>query len=278
MPKISGVVRWLKAEKRKETRWPARTWSMSCGCDAGLDDEAVRLRHDQHDRLARVDDAADRMHRELVHEAVLRGADVDALELVLGRHLALDELADLGLAVAQFGRHLALEVLDELDDLQLGLSDLALGAGDRGDELALLAIEPRGLALQGGEARDRHEVLLVELLHSLEFLIDEAVCLRLAAACASSPRISSRNWATRSVSWARWPSIAVRRASNRLRSPAMTSATSGLSFLAIRPSGNLMAVQAVALGDQPRLPRLELVELLCDHRRGWPASRSRPAA
>ena len=42
------------------------------------------------------DDAADRVHGELMDDAVLRRADVDALELVLGRDLALDELADLG--------------------------------------------------------------------------------------------------------------------------------------------------------------------------------------
>ena len=63
--------------------------------DLRLDRQRIGLRHDQHDRVAGSDDPADRVHRELMHHAVLRRADVDALELVLGRHLALDELADL---------------------------------------------------------------------------------------------------------------------------------------------------------------------------------------
>ena len=75
------------------------------------------------------DDPADGVHRELMHDAVLRRADVDALELVFGRHLALDELADLALDLAQLARHLAAEVLIDLDDLQLDLADLAARLG-----------------------------------------------------------------------------------------------------------------------------------------------------
>jgi HlyD family type I secretion membrane fusion protein len=133
--------------------------------DARLDHEAVGLRHDQHDWLARINDAADRVHGELVHEATLRGADLDALELVLRRHLALDELADLALDVAQLGRHLALEVLVELDDLQLGLGDLTLRGGDRGDELALLAVEAQAAAKRKQTALINQELEGVDRLY-----------------------------------------------------------------------------------------------------------------
>jgi len=59
------------------------------------------------------------MHRRLEHEAVLRRADVDALELVLGGDLALDEFADLAVDLAQLLGDLAGGVLVDLNDLQL---------------------------------------------------------------------------------------------------------------------------------------------------------------
>ena len=69
-PLSSGVVRWLKAVKRRTAGCPTRTWSMSCGCYLRLDLERIGLRHDQHDRFARADHAADRVHGELVDHAV----------------------------------------------------------------------------------------------------------------------------------------------------------------------------------------------------------------
>ena len=69
------------------------------------------------------------MHRRLEHHAVLRRADVGALELVLRRHLALDEFADLAVDLAQFLGDVAAEILVDLENLQLGLGDLALGLG-----------------------------------------------------------------------------------------------------------------------------------------------------
>ena len=90
-----------------------------------------------------------------MHDAVLRRADVDALQLILGRDLALGQLGDLGLDLAQLLGDLAAQLLVDLDDLQLDLGDLALRLGGRGDELAALALEPRRLALERGDARDR---------------------------------------------------------------------------------------------------------------------------
>jgi hypothetical protein len=69
------------------------------------------------------------VHRELVHHAVLGRANLDALELIFGRHLALNELADFALDFAQLARDLAAEILIDLDDLQLNLSDLAARLG-----------------------------------------------------------------------------------------------------------------------------------------------------
>src|SRR5262245_24321268 len=141
--------------------------------DLGLDHELVRLRHDLHDRLAIADDAAHRVHAELMHDAALRRPDIHALELILRRRHTLLELGDLALGFAQVLEHLGAEILIELQDLQLGLAVLGARAGDRRDELAALALEPRLVALQRHEALNADEVLLVELGHADQLLADE---------------------------------------------------------------------------------------------------------
>ena len=76
-------------------------------------------------RLAGGDHAADVCTAELMDDAVLRRADVDALELVLRGDLALDELADLAVDLAQFLGDLAAQFLIDLNDLEFDLGDLA---------------------------------------------------------------------------------------------------------------------------------------------------------
>ena len=82
-----------------------------------------------------MNDAADRVNVGLEHDAVLWRTDVDALELVLGGDLALDELAILGVDLAHVLGDLAAQILIDLDDLQLGLGNFAFGLRDRGDQL-----------------------------------------------------------------------------------------------------------------------------------------------
>ena len=64
-------------------------------------------------------------------------------------------------------------VLIDLQDLQLGLGDLALGLRHRRDQLSALAVEPRRLALERGEAGDLDQVLAPEVAHALELLLDQ---------------------------------------------------------------------------------------------------------
>ena len=91
------------------------------------------------------------MHGQLVDDAVLRRANVDALELVLGGDLAFLELGGLGAHLAQLLGHIRLDLLVDLEDLQLGLADLALGLGDARLQRSALALEPRGVAFERGE-------------------------------------------------------------------------------------------------------------------------------
>jgi len=71
--------------------------------------------------------------------AVLRRADVDAAQLILGGDLALDEFAELVVGLAQILGDFADQILVDLDDLQFGLGDLALGLRPRGEILTALA-------------------------------------------------------------------------------------------------------------------------------------------
>ena len=121
------------------------------------------------------------------HDAVLRGADVDPPQLVFGRDLALDQLADLVVGLAQILGDFADHVLVDLDDLQFGLGDLALGLGPRGDVLRALAVEPRGVALQRGQPRYLHQVLVVELADAGQLLFHQRDFLVLGSLLRGEP-------------------------------------------------------------------------------------------
>src|SRR5262249_15860759 len=88
------------------------------------------------------------MYRQLEYRAVLRGANIDTLQLILSGHLSFDELADLGFDFAQLLGHVAAEILIDLDDLQLDFGNLALDLGRRRYQLPPLSRKPGLVALQ----------------------------------------------------------------------------------------------------------------------------------
>src|SRR6266702_2959056 len=141
--------------------------------DLGFDLEIVGLRHDQHEGVTGGDDAADGMHSRLQHHAVLRRADVDAAKLILGGDLALDQFADLVVGLAQILGDLADHILVDLDDLELGLGNLALILRPRGDVLRALAVEACAVAFERGQARDLDQVLVIEIAHADKLLLHQ---------------------------------------------------------------------------------------------------------
>src|SRR5262245_45054994 len=141
--------------------------------DLCLDRKQIGFRHDQHDRISGRHHPADRVHRELMHHPVLGCADFDALELVFGRDLALDELADLGVNLAQFARHLAAEILINLDDLQLDLADLATRLGYSRDRLCTLALEARCLSFKRDQSIDLYQVLVPKRPYAFELTLNQ---------------------------------------------------------------------------------------------------------
>ena len=190
------------------------------------------------------------------HHAVLRRADIDPPQLVLGGHLALDEFADLVVGLAQILGDVADHVLVDLDDLQLGLGDLALGLGARGDVLRALAVEPRGVALQRGQPRNLHQMLVVEIADAGEFLFAPA---RFPGPWPSpAPRgraISSFSCVIRSRNCAFCPVRPVVRTSNSLVSLAITFLTSGSPARSSSVCGNVILSRPLLLGLQPRRAR-----------------------
>ena len=146
---------------------------MSCGLTLASTVKIVGVRHDQHDGVAGGDDAADGVDVGLEHHAVLRRADVDALELILGGDLALDELADLAVDLAGLLGDLAAQVPVDLDDLQLGLGDLAGGLRGLRDQLPGFALQPRRRALELGQLGQRNELLLPQIVDAVLLALDQ---------------------------------------------------------------------------------------------------------
>ena len=160
---------------------------MSCGLTLASTIN-VRFRNDQHDRVAGGDHAADCVHLRFQHDAVLRRADVDALELIFRRDLALDEFTELGVDLAHVLGDLAAQVLIDLDDLEFGLRYLALGLRNGRYQLPAFALEPRAVALQRGETGDLHQVVFLKLAHAFELLPDQRISRALASCWAVRPR------------------------------------------------------------------------------------------
>ena len=171
------------------------------------------------------------------------------------------------------------EILVDLDDLQLGFGHLALGLGDRGDELAALAFDAGGVALERGEAGDhRPGSSSTSRARRSSSLWIRSISLLLASCWAVSPLISSFSCPMRCCNCAFWPRRAERRSSNSRRSLVTALATVGSSMRAEQVGREGDGLGAVALGFQPRLARGQLVEALGDDGEIGARARCRRAA
>src|SRR5262245_51284088 len=141
--------------------------------DFHFDREVVRLGDDEHDGITGRDHAADRVNRQLKNGSVLRGANVDAFELVLSRDFALDELADLAINLAQFLGDIAGNILIYLENLQRGLGNLTFGLRRGRNQLTAFAIEPRRLAFERREPIELDQILVPKIAHACQLALDE---------------------------------------------------------------------------------------------------------
>ena len=90
-----------------------------------FDNQSVGPRHNLHQCVALADYAADRVDLELINGACLRRAYFGVLEFIFGRIRPLLQFRDLCLSFPQVLEHLGPKILIKLEDLQLGLGDLA---------------------------------------------------------------------------------------------------------------------------------------------------------
>ena len=97
---------------------------------------------------------------------------IGAAQLILGRHLTLDEFTDLAVDIAQFLGHLAAEILVDLNDLETNFRNLALRLRRRRDQLRAFASKPCRLALELGQACELHKIFGVEIAHAAKFAVD----------------------------------------------------------------------------------------------------------
>src|SRR6185312_4748407 len=232
--------------------------------DLRLDDQFVVARDDLHQHFAVADDAADRMHGELIDGAVLGRDDVDALELVLRRDQTLGQLGDLALRVAQVLEHFGAEILVELDDLKPGLVDLAFGARHFGDVLPALAREPRPVTPQLHDAVDGDQVLLPQLVDALQLGIDQRYLLLFRRLL----RLETENFLVRlDDPFLELCPLAGLGQPAGFEQLALTGKRAGDLRIALareqsRREGHMIVV--VALGHEPRETRLQFIELNLD--------------
>ena len=162
----------LNAEKLEHDRLTKLDLIDVLGLDFGLDQKVVRLGHDQHNRIAGRDHAANRIRGRLENDTILRRAESVRHELILRSHLSLDIFSDLAVGLAQLFADVAGEFLIDLENLQLGLDDLALDLGRGGDELAVFALQARLLAFKRREPADLNQVSGPQIADALKLLGD----------------------------------------------------------------------------------------------------------
>src|SRR5262249_15835011 len=71
------------------------------------------------------------------------------------------------------------QILIDLNRLKPNLGDLAFRLGHHSAQLTAFALQPRGVALERGQSRDRDQILLPETAHALQFLVNEVFFLLL---------------------------------------------------------------------------------------------------
>ena len=202
----------------------------------------------------------------LEHCAVLRRADLDAPELVLGRHLALDEFADLAVDVAQFARHFARQFLVDLQHLQLVLGNLAARLCDRGDQLSALALKPRRLALERGQAVDLDQILLEQFAHAGQFALDQRDLLGLGGLLRGEAADLFLQLGDALAQLRFLPEPGGAAQIEQLALARHGGEGIGIAVPVEQLAGKFDRLGAVALGFQPRLARAQLDQALADDR------------
>ena len=138
--------------------------------DLGLDQQAIAGGHDVEDRRARGDHAAGREELHVDDRAGDRRQDLAAALHVVGRGQVLVGLGEVALDLLELVGGLLGLVVVERQDLELGLADRLLRAGDVRAALRPAALEPGGTPAQVEQPRLALEPLLDQILDRLLLL------------------------------------------------------------------------------------------------------------
>ncbi|EGE57556.1 hypothetical protein RHECNPAF_430085 [Rhizobium etli CNPAF512] len=144
------------------------------GGNLRLDGQIVVFGNDEHQRLARLNDAVHRVNGKFVHPAAQRSGDIETAELIERGFTALLIFGYLRLDIGQFFRNLRTTIFIQLDRLAIDFDRLALGLRLCGDFLAAIALKLGACTLESVQALKCHQSLLVERIDALQFLFDQA--------------------------------------------------------------------------------------------------------
>src|SRR5439155_17045528 len=211
---------------------------------------------------------------EMKHPTVLRSANVDALHLVLGRDIALDQLGDLGADLGEIHADLGAQVLVDLDDLKLRLGDLALSLRRGADQLAAFALQSRSVAFELSQPGERDEVLTPQVANTGKLLLDQVDFLVLGG---SLPCQAPDLFPELADALAELGLLSGPRCAPQLEQ--LPLAGDGAGDIGIGDAGDEILgksdrIQILPLGLEAGLAGHKLVEILGDHRRhgadlGW---------
>ena len=139
----------------------------------GVYDEFVEFGHDRHHIGARCNHPADSMDRKLMHNPGARSPHLHALQFCLCGTTPFQRFGDTRFGLAQVAQGAGAGIVIKLDDLEPGFADPALGRGDPRHKFALLAFEPRTLAIERKNPVRLDETLLQQLFEVFQFLADQ---------------------------------------------------------------------------------------------------------
>src|SRR5262249_910993 len=111
--------------------------------------------------------------RQLKVRSCSWGAKVGSFELVLGRDLALDKLADLAINLAQFLGDVAGDILIYLENLQRSLGNLAFGLRRGRNQLTAFTVEPGRFTLERSKPGELDDTRVPTSAHASKLAVDE---------------------------------------------------------------------------------------------------------
>ena len=229
--------------------------------------EAVAVGHDQHDGLAGLDHAAHRVHgtagrpcRPAAPRRSMRFSWSSAATRFSTSSDFLPRISASSLPTSVRRSSSICRILSSVSAMR------PRACADRGDQRAALALEPGAVALERRHAAERHQVLLPQVAHALQLLLDPVDLLGLGGLLLDiALDLLARAGRSARWSWAFWPSRAAAAdleqlllARHHLGRPPDRRARASSS------AGKLDLVGAVALGLVARLARRQLVERLGD--------------